>query len=67
MYERIFSPIRIGAVEVPNGIVRTAHATRLANQYVNDDLIAYHLGRAKGGAGLSIIESTSVHPSSTFP
>jgi 2,4-dienoyl-CoA reductase-like NADH-dependent reductase (Old Yellow Enzyme family) len=66
MYERIFSPIRIGAVEIPNRIVRTAHATRLADKYVNDDLIAYHLARAKGGAGLSIIESTSVHPSSTF-
>jgi 2,4-dienoyl-CoA reductase-like NADH-dependent reductase (Old Yellow Enzyme family) len=66
MYERIFSPIRIGAVEIPNRIVRTAHATRLASKYVNDDLIAYHFARAKGGAGLSIIESTSVHASSTF-
>lgn len=66
MYKRVFSPIRIGAVEIPNRIVRTAHATRLADKYVNDDLIAYHLERAKGGAGLSIIESTSVHPSSTF-
>src|SRR5690606_30829742 len=26
----------------------------------------YHLERAKGGVGLSILESTSVHPSSTF-
>lgn len=66
MYKHVFSPLRIGAVEIPNRIVRTAHATRLADRYVNDDLIAYHLARAKGGAGLSIIESTSVHPSSTF-
>lgn len=66
LYKRVFSPIRIGGVEAPNRIVRTAHATRLAHRYVNDDLIAYHLERAKGGAGLSIIESTSVHPSSTF-
>ncbi|WP_277184901.1 FAD-dependent oxidoreductase [Caballeronia sp. BR00000012568055] len=66
MYKHVFSPMRIGAVEVPNRIVRTAHATRLATGYVNDDLIAYHLARAKGGAGLSILESTSVHPSSTF-
>ncbi|WP_323029630.1 FAD-dependent oxidoreductase [Castellaniella defragrans] len=66
MYERVFSPIRIGAVEIPNRIVRTAHATRFARDYVNDDLIAYHLERAKGGTGLSIIESTSVHASSTF-
>ncbi len=66
MYERVFTPIRIGAVEIPNRIVRTAHATRFARDYVNDDLIAYHLERAKGGVGLSIIESTSVHSSSTF-
>lgn len=66
LYKRVFSPIQIGGVEVPNRIVRTAHATRLSGKYVNEDLIAYHLARAKGGAGLSIIESTSVHPSSTF-
>ncbi|KXU96133.1 NADH-flavin oxidoreductase/NADH oxidase [Caballeronia megalochromosomata] len=66
MFERVFSPIKIGAVEIPNRIVRTAHATAFSRGYVNDDLIAYHLERAKGGAGLSIIEGASVHPSSTF-
>lgn len=30
MYRRIFSPLRIGGIEIPNRIVRTAHATRLA-------------------------------------
>ena len=65
-YRNIFSPLSIGGVEISNRIVRTAHATRLAHGYVNDDLIAYHLERAKGGVGLSILESTSVHPSSTF-
>ncbi|MDR5878695.1 FAD-dependent oxidoreductase [Caballeronia sp. LZ032] len=66
MYERVLSPIRIGAVEIPNRIVRTAHATSFSREYINDDLIAYHLERAKGGAGLSIIEGASVHHSSTF-
>lgn len=66
MYERVFSPIRIGAVEIPNRIVRTAHATAYSREYINDALIAYHLERAKGGAGLSIIEGASVHASSTF-
>ncbi|OZI16947.1 NADH-flavin oxidoreductase/NADH oxidase [Bordetella genomosp. 7] len=65
-YRNLFSPLLIGGVEISNRIVRTAHATRLAQGYVNDDLIAYHLERAKGGVGLSILESTSVHPSSTF-
>jgi len=66
MYDRVLSPIRIGSVEIPNRIVRTAHATGYSRSYINDDLIAYHLERAKGGAGLSIIEGASVHPSSTF-
>lgn len=66
MYERVLSPIRIGSVEIPNRIVRTAHATAFSRAYINDDLIAYHLERAKGGAGLSIVEGASVHASSTF-
>jgi 2,4-dienoyl-CoA reductase-like NADH-dependent reductase (Old Yellow Enzyme family)/thioredoxin reductase len=66
MYERVLSPITIRGVEIPNRIVRTAHATAFSRGYINDDLIAYHLERAKGGAGLSIVEGASVHPSSTF-
>lgn len=66
MFDRLFSPIRIGAVEVPNRIVRTAHATAFSRGPINDELIAYHLERARGGVGLSIIEGASVHPSSTF-
>lgn len=67
MFERVFSPIKVGAVEIPNRIVRTAHATLIAaNQPVNEDLIAYHLERAKGGVGLSILEAASVHPSSAL-
>lgn len=65
MFERTFSPIKINTVEIPNRIVRTAHVTLLSHSgLVNDDLIAYHLERAKGGVGLSILEAASVHPSS---
>lgn len=66
MFDHVFSPIRIGSVEVPNRIVRTAHATAFSRGPINDDLIAYHLERARGGVGLSIIEGASVHESSTF-
>jgi 2,4-dienoyl-CoA reductase-like NADH-dependent reductase (Old Yellow Enzyme family) len=62
--DRVFEPIRIGAVTIPNRIVRTAHGTWIAHARINDDLIAYHVARAKGGVGLSYIEMTSVHPSS---
>jgi 2,4-dienoyl-CoA reductase-like NADH-dependent reductase (Old Yellow Enzyme family) len=61
---RVFEPIRIGAVEIPNRIVRAAHGTHLARHAFDEDSIAYHLARAKGGCGLTIIEAASVHPSS---
>jgi 2,4-dienoyl-CoA reductase-like NADH-dependent reductase (Old Yellow Enzyme family) len=67
MYERALSPIRIGAVEVKNRIARTAHATMMARGgAVTDDLIAYHLARAEGGVGLTILEAAGVHPSSVL-
>jgi 2,4-dienoyl-CoA reductase-like NADH-dependent reductase (Old Yellow Enzyme family) len=67
MFERCFSPITIAGVQIPNRITRTAHATMLAfNQPVSDDLIAYHLERAKGGVGLTILEAASVHRSSAL-
>jgi 2,4-dienoyl-CoA reductase-like NADH-dependent reductase (Old Yellow Enzyme family) len=65
VFERSLSTIRLGKIELPNRIVRTAHATMLAyRRPTSDALIAYHLERAKGGVGLSILEAASVHPSS---
>jgi 2,4-dienoyl-CoA reductase-like NADH-dependent reductase (Old Yellow Enzyme family) len=65
MYERALSPIRIGPVEVKNRIARTAHATMMARGgTITDELIAYHLARAEGGVGLTILEAAGVHPSS---
>lgn len=64
---RVFEPIDIGAVRIPNRIVRTAHLTKLgADGLVSDDLIQYHVARARGGVGLSFLEATAVHPSSAL-
>lgn len=62
--DRIFQPIMIGNVEVPNRVVRTAHGTHFSADRLTDDFIAYHEARAKGGCGLTILEIASVHPSS---
>lgn len=62
--DRIFQPIRIGNVDVPNRVVRTAHGTHFSHDRLTDDFIAYHEARAKGGCGLTILEIASVHPSS---
>jgi 2,4-dienoyl-CoA reductase-like NADH-dependent reductase (Old Yellow Enzyme family) len=67
MYERALSPITMGGLEIRNRIARTAHATMMARGgKITDDLIAYHLARAQGGVGLSILEAAGVHPSSVL-
>lgn len=63
-FTHVLQPIRIGSVEVPNRVVRTAHGTGIGGGTFSDDLIAYHLERARGGVGLTILEILSVHPSS---
>ena len=59
-YRHVLSPIRIGGVEVPNRVVRTAHATGFAAGEMSDRLIAYHEARARGGVGLTIVEIMGV-------
>lgn len=67
MYERALSPINMGGLEIKNRIARAAHATMMARGgAITDDLIAYHLARAQGGVGLSILEAAGVHPSSVL-
>jgi 2,4-dienoyl-CoA reductase-like NADH-dependent reductase (Old Yellow Enzyme family) len=64
-YPLTLSKIRIGRVEVKNRVARTAHATMLTRDgSVSDELIAYHVARARGGVGLSLLEAAGVHPSS---
>jgi 2,4-dienoyl-CoA reductase-like NADH-dependent reductase (Old Yellow Enzyme family) len=63
-FKKVLEPIRIAGCTVPNRVVRTAHATRIGGGVMNDDLIAYHAVRARGGVGLSILEILSVHPTS---
>ena len=67
MIERALSPIRVGGAKIKNRIARTAHATMMARGgTISDDLIAYHLARAEGGVGLTILEAAGVHRSSVL-
>ena len=61
----VLSPIMIGNVEIPNRVVRTAHGTDIGQFHMDENLIAYHAARAKGGVGLSILETLSAHPQSS--
>jgi 2,4-dienoyl-CoA reductase-like NADH-dependent reductase (Old Yellow Enzyme family)/thioredoxin reductase len=60
----VWQPIRIGNVEIPNRVPRAANTTTISQAGIDEQFIAYHLARARGGAGLSILEAASVHPTS---
>lgn len=67
MYENLFEPITLGPTELRNRIFNPPHGTTLgADGLVSDELIAYHEARAKGGAGLIILEGMAFHPSFAF-
>jgi 2,4-dienoyl-CoA reductase-like NADH-dependent reductase (Old Yellow Enzyme family) len=63
---RVFEPLNIGGVTIPNRIARSAHGTFFASGQITQRLADYHAARAKGGVGLTILEASSVHPSSAF-
>jgi 2,4-dienoyl-CoA reductase-like NADH-dependent reductase (Old Yellow Enzyme family)/thioredoxin reductase len=64
-YTHVHTPLKLGeSCVIKNRVVRTAHGTILGKGRMSDTLIAYHEARAKGGAGLSILEVGSVHPTS---
>ena len=57
----LFTPMRIGNVEIRNRVVMPAMVTRLADDegYVTDATVAYFKARAAGGTGLVITEMAS--------
>jgi 2,4-dienoyl-CoA reductase-like NADH-dependent reductase (Old Yellow Enzyme family)/thioredoxin reductase len=64
MLEHLFSPLRVGPVELQNRIVSTAHQTTLVRDHLpTDDFVAYHGARARGGTGLIVLEATAVDQS----
>jgi 2,4-dienoyl-CoA reductase-like NADH-dependent reductase (Old Yellow Enzyme family)/thioredoxin reductase len=54
VYNKLFSPVRIGPVEVKNRVAMPAMGVNLAaaGGGVNDDIIAFYETRARGGVGL---------------
>ncbi|TNF86203.1 MAG: FAD-dependent oxidoreductase [Gammaproteobacteria bacterium] len=67
MFESLLQPVELGKTRLRNRIFNPPHGTTLGHQgMVTDDLIAYHLARARGGVGLIIMESMTVHPSYGF-
>jgi 2,4-dienoyl-CoA reductase-like NADH-dependent reductase (Old Yellow Enzyme family)/thioredoxin reductase len=71
-YQHLLSPLKLRGLELRNRVAFPAMATHFATAdgEVTQQLIDYHVARAKGGNGLNILEATSVHTPSatkTFP
>lgn len=60
-YQHLLSPGRIGSVELRNRIVLAAMGSNYAeaNGHCGERLIAYYEARAKGGAGLLVLETSA--------
>lgn len=59
-------PLRIGAVEVPNRIMQTAHSKQYSDRVESDRETAYYVRRARGGCGLFVAGNHFVHPSGSI-
>ncbi len=62
----VWEPLRIGGLEIPNRIARAANTTTISPAGIDEQFIAYHRARARGGVGLSILEAAGVHPTSVL-
>lgn len=63
-FSHLFSKARIGNMELKNRIILPAMGTKMNEPggFVSQQLIDYHVARAKGGNGLNTVEVTTVHP-----
>ncbi|MDA1069906.1 MAG: FAD-dependent oxidoreductase [Proteobacteria bacterium] len=65
-FPNLFSEIALGRTVVKNRIVSTGHHTHHAHGAPSDRLVAYQEARARGGAGLIVMEVAAVHESAQF-
>ena len=60
-YRHLLSPGKIGALQLRNRIVMAAMGTNFAAEdgHTTERLISYYEARAKGGAGLIVLETSA--------
>lgn len=63
----LFSPLRIGGIEVRNRLMQAAHSKLYGHDGLDTDQdVAYAERRAQGGVGLLVAGNRFVHPSSSI-
>lgn len=66
-FPHLFSPFRIKSADIRNRIFSTGHDTYLPEAGLpSDALIAYQRARARGGAGLIVIQVVGVHETARY-
>ncbi|PJI46494.1 MAG: oxidoreductase [Pseudomonas sp.] len=66
-FPHLFSPLSIRGKALKNRIMSTGHDTSMpTDNLVNDQLVAYHTARAKGGVGLIVLQVAGVHDSARY-
>jgi 2,4-dienoyl-CoA reductase-like NADH-dependent reductase (Old Yellow Enzyme family) len=66
-FSHLFSPFRIKSTDIRNRIFSTGHDTYLPEGGLpSDALIAYQRARARGGAGLIVIQVVGVHETARY-
>jgi 2,4-dienoyl-CoA reductase-like NADH-dependent reductase (Old Yellow Enzyme family)/thioredoxin reductase len=64
-FERLFSPVRLGARRAKNRVMMLATTSGLSEgRRVSERQIAFLLARARGGVGTIVTEAMAAHPSS---
>ena len=67
-FPHLFSPLQLGPATIRNRIVSTGHDTGMVGEggAPGDQLIAYQRARARGGAGLIVVQVASVHATAFY-
>src|SRR5262245_36329490 len=66
-FPSLFEPVQVGGSRIRNRIVSSGHDTVMAaDGRVSDRLVAYQEARARGGAGLIVIQVAGVHPTARY-
>lgn len=60
-FEKLFSAFSIGGLELKNRIFFPGHHTNLTGRCPSPELAAYYEARARGGAGLIVVELAGVY------
>lgn len=67
LFPHLFTPFQVKTTEFRNRIFSTGHDTYLPENYLpSEALTAYHLARARGGAGLIVVQVVGVHESARY-